>query len=120
MGYITVARQAEIAIGQMRLVEVGRCAILIINENGTFYALQGFCPHQGLPLVKGKVWQGVLDCPWHHFQYDIRTGENLYPQCVYPLDTLPRLRQQIAPLPTYPVRLVDRDVQVKVPDCCTP
>lgn len=116
MGYITVAKQAEIAIGQMRLVEVGQCAILLLNQGGTFYALQGFCPHQGLSLLGGQVWQGVLDCPWHHFQYDIHTGENLYPRCVYPLDALPHLRQQIAALKTYPVRIVDQNIQVDIPE----
>jgi 4a-hydroxytetrahydrobiopterin dehydratase len=23
------------------------------------------------------LWDHLLDCPWHDFQYDIRTGENL-------------------------------------------
>jgi 3-phenylpropionate/trans-cinnamate dioxygenase ferredoxin component len=118
VGYVTVAKQAEIPAGQMRSVEVGQCLILIINESGQFYALQGLCAHQGLPLAGGTVWRGVLDCPWHHFQYDIRTGENLYPQRVYPLNALPRLRQQVNPLKTYSVRIVDQEIQVELPGNC--
>ncbi len=114
MAYVTVAKAAEIPSGQMRWVEMGQCSILVINQGGEFFALQGLCAHQGLPLAGSKVWQGVLDCPWHHFQYDIRTGENLYPRRVYPLDALPRLREQIAPLQTYPVRVVNQEVQVEI------
>jgi 3-phenylpropionate/trans-cinnamate dioxygenase ferredoxin component len=112
--YITVTTVGAIPPGQMQMVQVGECPILIVNEEGVFYALQGLCAHQQLPLVGGKVWRGVLDCPWHHFQYDIRTGENLYPRRVYPLDALPQLRNQIAALQTYPVRVVGEEIQVGV------
>lgn len=117
MQYVTVARVEEIPPGQTRMVKIGQCLILLVNEAGTFYALQGLCGHQNLPLEGGKVWQGVLDCPWHHFQYDIHTGENLYPRRVYPLDALPRLRQQVRSLRTYPVQVVDQNVQVRVSEC---
>lgn len=112
--YVTVARVEEILPGQTRLVQVGECLILLINEAGTFHALQGLCAHQNLSLAESKVWKGVLDCPWHHFQYDIRTGENLYPKRVYPLKTLPHLRNQILPLQIYPIQIVDQDVQVGI------
>ncbi len=99
------------------MVQVGQCSILLVNDCGVFYALQGLCGHQNLPLAGGSIWQGVLDCPWHHFQYDIRTGENLYPRRIYPLNALPRLRQQVRPLHTYAVRVVAGKVQVEVPRC---
>lgn len=86
------------------MVQVGQGLILLVSDKGVFYALQGLCAHENLPLVEG---QGVLNCLWHHFQYDICTGKNLYPQCLYPLDTLPHLRKQLGPLRTYPARVVD-------------
>jgi len=118
MEYIDVARVEAVRPGQAQVVQVGQCSILIVNDDGIFYALQGLCAHQSLPLAGGSVWQGVLDCPWHHFQYDLRTGENLYPRRVYPLNVLPHLRQQVAPLKTYRVRVVDGQIQVKVPRSC--
>lgn len=118
--YVTVARVEEIPPGQTRMVQVDQCYVLLVNDGGAFYALQGWCGHQSLSLAGAKVWQGVLDCPWHHFQYDIRTGENLYPRRVYPLNALPQLRQQLCPLRTYPVRVVNEDVQVGVSESCEP
>jgi len=120
VSYVTLARVEEIPPGHTRMVQVGSCLILLVNDRGGFYALQGLCGHQNLPLAGGKVWQGVLDCPWHHFQYDIRTGENLYPKRIYPLHALPQLCKQVSPLCTYPVRVVDEQVQVEVPESCQP
>jgi len=114
--YVTVAKIEEIPPGQTRTIEVKRCLILLVNDEGSYYALQGLCGHQNLPLTGCKVWQRVLDCPWHHFQYDICTGENLYPRKVYPVDSLPYLHQQLNPLRIYPVRVVDENVQVGLPD----
>ncbi|MBV8887449.1 MAG: Rieske 2Fe-2S domain-containing protein [Chroococcidiopsidaceae cyanobacterium CP_BM_RX_35] len=120
ISYVTVARAEEIPPGQTLTIQVRQCLILLVNDKGSFYALQGLCGHQNLPLTGGKVWQGVLDCPWHHFQYDICTGENLYPRKVYPLGSLPYLRQQLKPLLTYPVCVVDQNLQVGIPDICEP
>ena len=116
--YVTVAKLEEVLPGQTQMVAIGKCQILLVNDGGAFYALQGMCGHQNLPLAGGKVWQGVLDCPWHHFQYDIQTGENLYPRQVYPLSVLPQLHQQVSPLVTYPVRVVAAVVQVGIPANC--
>lgn len=118
--YATGAKATEILPDQTKMVQIGQCSILLVNDAGVLCALQGFCAHQNLPLVGGKVWKGVLDCPWHHFQYDIQTGKNLYPRCVYPVDVLPHLRQQINALRTYPVRVVDGFVQVEVSGKCKP
>jgi len=116
MEFVTVARAVEIVPGQTRSIQIGGRLILLVNDGGCFYALQGLCGHQNLPLEGGTVWQGTIDCPWHHFQYDLQTGENLYPRRIYPLDALPRLRQQVRPLQTYPVRVVNDALQVGLPD----
>lgn len=118
MQYVNVAKVEAVRQGQTQMVQVGQCPILLVNDGGTLYALQGLCAHQSLPLVGGSVGQGVLDCPWHHFQYDLRTGENLYPRRVYPLNVLPHLRQQVASLITYRLQVVNGQVQVEVPGNC--
>ncbi|MES1024286.1 Rieske 2Fe-2S domain-containing protein [Gloeocapsa sp. BRSZ] len=114
MCYVTVATVDDIPPGTTKLVQVEGLPILIVNDRSQFYALQGLCGHQKLSLAKAMVWQGIIDCPWHHFQYDIRTGENVYPRCVYPLEALPHLHQQLQPLRTYPMRIVEQHVQVKI------
>lgn len=114
MEFVTVAKVGDIPKGKTYWIEVGDRPILLIHDNNQFYALQGVCSHQGLSLTGAQVWRGVLDCPWHHFQFDICTGDNLYPQRVYPLNALPYLKAQVNALSAYPVRIVDQEIQVAI------
>lgn len=51
--------------------------VALVREGESFFALDGVCPHQGGPLGQGSAVEGVLTCPWHGWQFDIRTGCNL-------------------------------------------
>lgn len=50
--------------------------VALFNVEGTFYALDGVCPHQGGPLGKGSLSGAVVTCPWHGWQFDVRTGKH--------------------------------------------
>jgi nitrite reductase/ring-hydroxylating ferredoxin subunit len=52
--------------------------IAIFNVNGTFYALDGVCPHQGGPLGRGELGGCIVTCPWHGWQFDVRTGQHQF------------------------------------------
>ena len=87
-----VAAVDEIAAGSRKLVEVRGRRIVIFNLAGEFFAVSDRCPHQGGPLSKGIVTGfvesrepgeycysrvgEVLRCPWHAWEYDIRTGKS--------------------------------------------
>jgi nitrite reductase/ring-hydroxylating ferredoxin subunit len=57
------------------------------------------------------LWDNLIDCPYHHFMYNVQTGENYFPKNVYPKD-YPKLQEQVRPLRTYPVELRDSEVWV--------
>jgi 3-phenylpropionate/trans-cinnamate dioxygenase ferredoxin subunit len=87
-----VATVAEIPPGTHKLVEVSGRQIGVFNVKGEFFALLNRCPHGGAELCKGAVVglvqpQGVgeyaiarngefLRCPWHGWEFDIRTGQS--------------------------------------------
>ena len=50
--------------------------VALFNVDGEFYALDGICPHQGGPLGKGLLDGCVVTCPWHGWQFDVRTGQH--------------------------------------------
>ncbi|MEX2140175.1 MAG: Rieske 2Fe-2S domain-containing protein [Pirellulales bacterium] len=50
--------------------------IALYNVAGTFYALDGVCPHQGGPLGKGVLTGCIVTCPWHGWQFDVSTGQH--------------------------------------------
>ena len=54
----------------------GERIVAVFNVDGTFYALDGICPHQGGPLGKGSLCGSIVTCPWHGFQFDVTTGQH--------------------------------------------
>jgi nitrite reductase (NADH) small subunit len=54
----------------------GERIVALFNVAGSFYALDGICPHQGGPLGKGSLSGCIVTCPWHGFQFDVTTGQH--------------------------------------------
>jgi nitrite reductase/ring-hydroxylating ferredoxin subunit len=87
-----VATVGEIAPGSCKLVAVAGRDVGIFNLAGAYYAILSKCPHEGAPLCKGRIVNRVesnepgkynviagsemIRCPWHGWQYDIRTGQS--------------------------------------------
>ncbi len=113
--WVQVARLEELPPGGIKRAEVAGRVLALVNLEGAVYALNAICPHQGGPLDQGRFWEGKLECPWHHFLFDLQTGANVYPANVYPED-LPQLRAQLRPLKLFPVRVQDGRVLVKMED----
>jgi len=74
--FVRVAKKSEIPNGSGKTVEVGDRPIAVFNCDGTFYAIDDTCPHQGGPLGEGELAGTVVTCPWHEWSYDVRTGVN--------------------------------------------
>ena len=90
MGKHVVAAVADIPPGERRLVNVRGRPIAIFNLAGEFFGLLNRCPHQGGSLCDGVLTgliessepgnyrfsrQGeIVRCPWHGWEFDIRTG----------------------------------------------
>jgi nitrite reductase/ring-hydroxylating ferredoxin subunit len=62
--------------GEAREFIVAGRIVALFNVDGEFFALDGLCPHQGGPLGKGTLSGCVVTCPWHGFQFNVRTGEH--------------------------------------------
>jgi 3-phenylpropionate/trans-cinnamate dioxygenase ferredoxin subunit len=99
--------------GQTRYCALDSGPVLPANFEGFIYALSGICPPQLNPLDGAMLWGPLIDCPFHHFQYDCRRGENYFPCNVYPQD-LQHLRKQLGPLKRYVVRIEEGEIWVDV------
>lgn len=51
--------------------------LAIFNIDGEYYAISNFCPHKGAPLSEGQICGHIVECSWHGWQFDVRTGECL-------------------------------------------
>jgi len=67
----------ELEKGQCKAVEVNGKTIALFNVDGTIYALDNTCLHQGGPLGEGILQGDIVSCPWHMWEYNVRTGENI-------------------------------------------
>jgi nitrite reductase/ring-hydroxylating ferredoxin subunit len=52
----------------------GGPAALVALVDGAPYAVSDACPHRGTALSGGLLRDGVVTCPGHLWQYDVRTG----------------------------------------------
>ncbi len=98
--FVKVANLSEFAAGTAQTVEVNGKTIALYNVGGTIYATDNTCLHQGGPLGEGMLEGDVVTCPWHMWQYNVRTGENLDDKSLK--------------LATYPVHVEGNDVKVAV------
>jgi len=72
--YVTVAKSEELGPGQFRVVEVNGNEVALFNLNGSFYAIDNMCAHQGGPLGEGLLEGETVICPWHSWKYNVKTG----------------------------------------------
>ncbi|RMF36866.1 MAG: non-heme iron oxygenase ferredoxin subunit [Planctomycetota bacterium] len=68
---------ADIPVGQGREFVVDGIVIAVFHLDDAWLAVDGMCAHQGGPLAQGHVDNHCVTCPWHGWQYDLRTGQNL-------------------------------------------
>ncbi len=72
-----VGAEALWADGTMREVEVAGQPIVVARVEGSFFAVQGRCPHLRVRLARGTLQGRVITCPGHGSKFDIITGQNL-------------------------------------------
>jgi len=76
MAWLKVATILDCPPGTAREVVAGGRIIALMNVGGELFALDGICPHQGGPLGKGNLEGPIVTCPWHGWQFDVRSGRH--------------------------------------------
>ncbi len=118
VGLIDGGPVSSLADGAPRLLRTGKRDIALIAWRGEVFAIGDRCPHQGASLGRGHVsaliraaqpksltldvdhHRPVVACPWHHWEFDLRTGRAVW-------DSRVRVR-------TYPVIVSDGRAWVEI------
>ncbi|GIW98253.1 MAG: hypothetical protein KatS3mg111_1586 [Pirellulaceae bacterium] len=77
MGWMEVGAAEEFPLGSGREIVVGGQIVAVFHAEDGFWAVDGMCAHQGGPLAQGKLDGHCVTCPWHGWQYDVRSGKHL-------------------------------------------
>ena len=65
----------RVVAGKSRLFKKDGLQVAVFRvENGTLYAVDNRCPHEGYPLTQGTVDDCTLTCNWHNYKFDLRDG----------------------------------------------
>lgn len=92
---VAVCKSEDVADGGRLIVDVGDLTLGIFRVDGTLYAYENVCAHQGGPACQGRIVPRVTEkldenmaahgrtfdesvmhvvCPWHGAEYVITTG----------------------------------------------
>lgn len=91
---ILIGTSDNFSIGEIRAIEVNGQEIGVARlRDGALRAILNRCPHKGAPICRGfiaGVWdstapgellldesRSVLVCPWHGFEFDLNTGNEV-------------------------------------------
>jgi nitrite reductase/ring-hydroxylating ferredoxin subunit len=118
---VRVGEAADFGDPGRRVVEVEGIEVGVFRLGQDFYAYENRCPHLDGPVCQGKILPLALEavasdgtssgrvfsttrmnviCPWHGFEFDIRTG-------AHPTNPKVRLRR-------IPVQVIDGEIYVTV------
>jgi nitrite reductase/ring-hydroxylating ferredoxin subunit/uncharacterized membrane protein len=64
-----------LGVNQMELVHAGGTRVVVARTEDGIAAFDDRCTHRGGPLSDGTLICGIVQCPWHGSQFDVRTGE---------------------------------------------
>ncbi len=86
--FVEVARLDQVPVGKGWPVTVAGKELALFNVDGTIYAMDDTCLHQGLSLAMGELDGPIVTCRGHGWRYDVRTGNTTHVPD-YGVDTYP-------------------------------
>lgn len=106
--FIRVADTSELKAGKTKKVTIDGIAVLLVNVEGKFYAIDSICPHYGGDLSEGILQGKILTCPVHGAKFDVTDGKVVSP----PIEALGR--PDIENLTAYPSRIENQSILIKI------
>jgi 3-phenylpropionate/trans-cinnamate dioxygenase ferredoxin component len=108
MEFIKVAKKDELPPNQMKMVVVSGREVLLTNVDGAYYAIANKCTHLGGSLAKGSLVGGIVTCPRHGAQFDVKTGQAVAEA------KIAFVKMKVKDEPTYEVKVDGTDILVGV------
>ncbi len=88
--------------GRGRVVDLDGAKVAVFRTADGFVAFTDACCHMGASLADGMLRDNQIECGWHGWRYDVRTGRND--------------EREWACLTVYEVKVDGQDVLLRRPD----
>ncbi|MBC8181919.1 Rieske 2Fe-2S domain-containing protein [candidate division KSB1 bacterium] len=76
MQYLKLATIDEFQNKNFKSLSVlGKKIGIFKKEDGSFYAMESGCKHQGADITKSSILNNIVTCPRHGWKYNLETGE---------------------------------------------
>ena len=72
---VTLGPEADVRASLPMTFDVGGKTFRLIEEAGELLAHAAACPHMLGPLDEAEIIAGAVKCPWHGYEFDVRTGQ---------------------------------------------
>ena len=120
---IKVASSEDVMEGQLFAAQAEKLPILLSRVDGTVCAVRNRCPHMGMKMSRGKISNGIIQCPWHGSKFDICSGNNVDWVNAFAGIPMPRWTHKIismgkspSALTTLPVEETEEGIFVSIPE----
>ncbi len=99
--YIAIGKICDFEKKNIRSYSImGKKVGVIKRNDGSFYAIEVSCKHQGADLTAGKIENNIAICHRHQWKYNLETGE-----C---------LNHESPPLRRYDLKIEDDTIKVSL------
>jgi len=102
MAWLPVAGADQVAPGDFIQVDTGTLFVLVCNVGGELMAVEDKCSHDGSSMLGGCIEGDEIICPWHGARFCLRNGAAM-------------AAPAYEGIPTYPVRINGRNIEIDVP-----
>lgn len=99
----SVFQESELGPGKILCTDIGGKKILITQSGNELFSCGAICPHQGVSMESGWVFDDEITCPEHSWVFSLRDGALTWP------GSGPRI-------PIYQIRLYEGNVEIELPD----
>lgn len=72
--FLPIVKLNDLREGRGKLITINKYSIALFLYDGAIYAFDNYCPHQGGDLSDGYIKGGEINCPIHHWSFNLKTG----------------------------------------------
>ena len=80
MPFYALVESAVVSDGYRGTFELQGERLLLVQLQGERHLVENRCGHFGVPMERGEIRDGYVECPQHYMRFSLRDGSILNPE----------------------------------------